>query len=194
MSYDGKVHRNGRHGEHGCHKDSSRQCVTRGTLAEEYCRGAGQQPQGPSGNMNEQNRRIGHRRLLRMYTWRLAGRFHPIPTVNPAPGKFSEIDALPNVRSSRLLRGWRRVTYDIKVRYATRFAALVGGTLLQPGWPRCRKRAPCPYAVSFTMRSTCTALIVSEDASSRVGRIGFIRSVRSAGFRSSASKVTTSVA
>src|SRR2546425_655823 len=60
MPHDGKVYREGAHGEHGCHKDLSRQHMAGGTFAERHRSGPGQQPQAPSANMHNQYGRIGH--------------------------------------------------------------------------------------------------------------------------------------
>src|SRR2546425_6429821 len=81
MPHDGKVYREGAHGEHGCHKDLSRQHMAGGTFAERHCSRPGQQPQAPSANMHNQYGRIGHCPLLEPFlkidTWTAAPVFHP---------------------------------------------------------------------------------------------------------------------
>src|SRR3989442_5571910 len=81
MPHDGKVHRDGGHGQHGCDKDLSRQHMAGGTFAERHCSGPGQQPQAPSANMHNPYGRIGHcpflEPFLKIDTWTAAPLFHP---------------------------------------------------------------------------------------------------------------------
>src|SRR5216683_441449 len=87
MPHDRQVRREGTHGEHGRDKDLSRQHMAGGTFAEGHCSGPGQQPQGPSANMNNQYGRIGHWPFLEIHTWTGAPVFQPTEVVKEPPGE-----------------------------------------------------------------------------------------------------------